>query len=145
MDLLGKVSIETCLDKILAEEGRIDVLVNNAGLSNSSPVESYPENVRVIHIPCAGRIDPYMALRALRSGIDGVLVCGCKSGECHYQRGAHVSACKLGLLDRVLDQMQVAGDSRVRLVQIGTQERGRIRREVDAMLEQLAAQQEAGL
>ncbi|MCP4515157.1 MAG: hydrogenase iron-sulfur subunit, partial [Delftia sp.] len=108
-------------------------------------LESYPDDVartasvRIIHIPCSGRIDPSMALRALRSGIDGVLVCGCQPGECHYQRGAQVSACKLGLLGRVMDQMQVPGRERVRLVQIGTQERGRIRREVDAMLEHLAA------
>ncbi len=100
-------------------------------------LESYPNNVRVIHIPCSGRIDPQMALLALRSGIDGVLVCGCQPGECHYQYGTLVSACKIGLLGRMLDQMQ-AGDGRVRFVQIGTQDRGRIRNEIEAMLENLA-------
>ena len=107
-----------------------------------SLLESYPDNVRVIHIPCSGRTDPQMMLLALRSGIDGVLVCGCAPGECHYQRGTYVSACKMGLLGRVLDQMNV-GDGRVRFVQIGTQDRGRIRTEVDAMLEHLVAQKEA--
>ena len=57
---------------------------------------SYPENIRVVHIPCSGRIDPEMALRALNSGIDGVLICGCKPGECHFKRGTMVSACKIG-------------------------------------------------
>jgi coenzyme F420-reducing hydrogenase delta subunit/formate hydrogenlyase subunit 6/NADH:ubiquinone oxidoreductase subunit I len=104
-------------------------------------LESYPENVRVIHIPCSGRIDPEMALLTLRSGIDGVLVCGCQPGECHYQRGTLVSACKIGLLDRMFDQVGV-GDGRVRFVQIGTQDRGRIKGEVDKMLEQLSAQKE---
>jgi heterodisulfide reductase subunit A len=104
-------------------------------------LESYPENVRVVHIPCTGRIDPEMALLALRSGIDGVLVCGCQPGECHYKRGSLVSACKLGLLGRMLDQMQI-GNGRVRFVQIGTQDRGRIRGEVDSMLENLSAQKE---
>jgi len=107
-----------------------------------SLLEGYPDNVRVIHIPCSGRIDPEMALLALRSGIDGVLVCGCAPGECHYQRGTYVSACKIGLLGRMFDQMNV-GDSRVRFVQIGTQDRGRIRSEVDAMIEHLVAAQEA--
>jgi coenzyme F420-reducing hydrogenase delta subunit/formate hydrogenlyase subunit 6/NADH:ubiquinone oxidoreductase subunit I len=106
-------------------------------------LESYPENVRVIHIPCSGRIDPQMALMALRSGIDGVLVCGCKPGECHYQRGTLVSACKIGMLERMLDQMQIS-DGRVRFVQIGTQDRGRIRAEVDGMLEHLSAPKETG-
>jgi coenzyme F420-reducing hydrogenase delta subunit/formate hydrogenlyase subunit 6/NADH:ubiquinone oxidoreductase subunit I len=105
-------------------------------------LESYPENVRVIHIPCTGRIDPEMALLALHSEIDGVLVCGCAPGECHYKRGTVVSSCKIGLLNRVLEQMHV-GDGRVRFVQIGTQDRGRIRREVDSMLDHLAAWKEA--
>jgi len=111
-----------------------------------SLLESYPENVRVIHIPCTGRIDPEMALRALRSGIDGVLVCGCAPGECHYKRGTDVSSCKISLLGRMLDQMSVEdgmASGRVRFVQIGTQDRGRIRTEVDAMLDHLR-QEEVG-
>ena len=107
-----------------------------------SLLESYPDNVRVIHIPCTGRIDPEMALMALRSGIDGVLVCGCAPGECHYKRGTYVSSCKISLLNTMLGQMNV-GDGRVRFVQIGTQDRGRIRNEVDGMLEYLAAYKEA--
>ena len=113
-----------------------------------SLLASYPDNVRVIHIPCTGRIDPEMALRALRSGVDGVLVCGCAPGECHYKRGTDVSACKIGLLNLMFDQMSAVGGSvpgsawgqgRVRFVQIGTQDRGRIRSEVDSMLDNLAA------
>ena len=105
-------------------------------------LESYPENVRVVHIPCTGRIDPEMALVALRSDIDGVLVCGCAPGECHYQRGTMVSSCKIGLLNRALEQMNM-GDGRVRFVQIGTQDRGRIRSEIDHMMEHLLAWKEA--
>ncbi len=99
-------------------------------------LESYPDNVRVIHIPCSGRIDPQMALMGLKSGIDGVLVCGCAPGECHYKRGNYVSTCKMSLLDRMMGQMDLA-DGSVRFVQIGTQDRGRIRHEVDAMLASL--------
>jgi len=105
-------------------------------------LESYPSNVRIIHIPCTGRIDPQMALMALRSGIDGVLVCGCKPGECHYQRGTYVSDCKISLLNHMLEQMRLS-NGRVRFVQIGTQDRGRIRSEVDTMLKYLASDKEA--
>jgi coenzyme F420-reducing hydrogenase delta subunit/NAD-dependent dihydropyrimidine dehydrogenase PreA subunit len=105
-------------------------------------LESYPENVRVIHIPCSGRIDPEMALLALRSGIDGVLVCGCQPGECHYQRGTLVSSCKIGLLDSMLDHVGIEG-KRIRFVQIGTTDRGRIRNEIDAMLDHLTVLKEA--
>lgn len=104
-------------------------------------LENHPGNVRVIHIPCSGRIDPEMALMALRSGIDGVLVCGCQPGECHYQRGTLVSSCKIGLLNRIFDRMDIEG-GRVRFVQIGTTDRGRIRAEIDSMLDHLTAQKE---
>jgi len=96
-------------------------------------LESYPDHVRVIHIPCSGRIDPQMALMALDSGIDGVLVCGCAPGECHFKRGTYVSDCKINLLDKMMDQMKLS-DGRVRFVQLGTQDRGRIRHEIDGML-----------
>lgn len=104
-------------------------------------LESYPENVKVVHIPCSGRIDPQLALLSLRSGISGVLVCGCKSGECHYQRGTDVANCKISMLDRMLDQMDLA-DGKVRFVQIGTQDRGRIRKEIDQMQKHLTSLQE---
>ncbi len=111
-----------------------------------SLLESYAPDVRVVHIPCSGRIDPQFALLALRSGIEGVLVCGCAPGECHFKRGTYVGGCKLDLLNTMLGQMGLAHDrsaSRVRFVQIGTQDRGRIRREVDLMLDHLDAWKEA--
>jgi coenzyme F420-reducing hydrogenase delta subunit/NAD-dependent dihydropyrimidine dehydrogenase PreA subunit len=104
-------------------------------------LESYPENVRIIHIPCSGRIDPEIALRALNSGIDGVMICGCKPGECHFKRGNLVNACKIGTLDLMFDDMGL-GEKRVNFVQIGTLERGRVRKEVDSMLEKLTARKE---
>jgi heterodisulfide reductase subunit A len=106
-------------------------------------LESYPEElVNVVHIPCTGRIDPQHALMALDSGVQGVLVCGCKPGECHYKRGTHVASCKLNLLDTLLAQVQLPRQQ-VRFIQIGTQERGRIRQEVDTMLETLDLVKEA--
>jgi F420-non-reducing hydrogenase iron-sulfur subunit len=83
-----------------------------------------------------------MAVTALHSGIEGVLVCGCAPGECHYKRGTYVGRCKIDLLSRLCHPMSVARD-RVRFVQIGTQDRGRIRNEVDAMLGSLVVQKEA--
>jgi len=103
---------------------------------DESILESYPDNVRVIHIPCSGRIDPQMAVLALSSGIDGVLVCGCAPGECHFKRGTYVSQCKIGLLDKLMQQMELP-DQRVKFIQIGTQDRGRIRVEIDDMLSSL--------
>jgi heterodisulfide reductase subunit C/coenzyme F420-reducing hydrogenase delta subunit len=102
-------------------------------------LESYPANVRVVHIPCSGRIDPQMAMMALRSGIDGVLVCGCAPGECHFKRGTYVGSCKISLLGNIFEQMDPERGEKVRFVQIGTQDRGRIRHEIDGMLGTLAS------
>jgi len=106
-------------------------------------LESFPEDlVNVIHIPCTGRIDPQHALMALDSGVSGVLVCGCKPGECHYKRGNHVASCKMSLLDTMLEQVQLP-QKQIRFIQIGTQERGRIRTEINTMLTTLGATKEA--
>ena len=106
-------------------------------------LESYPKDlVKVVHIPCTGRIDPQHALMALDSGVKGVLVCGCKPGECHFKRGTYVASCKLNLLDTMLGQIQLP-HQQIRFVQIGTQDRGRIRHEIDDMLINLGVFEEA--
>jgi F420-non-reducing hydrogenase iron-sulfur subunit len=38
--------------------------------------KKYPANIRIVKIPCSGRIDPLLVLKALRMGFDGVLVSG---------------------------------------------------------------------
>lgn len=106
-------------------------------------LEDYPEDqVKVVHIPCSSRIDPQHALMALDSGISGVLVCGCKPGECHFKRGNYVATCKMSLLDTMLKQIQLP-HKQIRFVQIGTQDRGRIRNEIDDMLSCLSETEEA--
>ena len=47
----------------------------------------YPPNVRIIHLPCSGRVDAIHMLKALEDGADGVFVAGCMEGECHYLQG----------------------------------------------------------
>ena len=37
---------------------------------------SYPTSVKVIRLPCTGKLDPYYVLRALERGVDGVFVAG---------------------------------------------------------------------
>ena len=47
----------------------------------------YPPNIRVIRIPCSGRINPIYIIKALLEGADGVMVSGCHPGDCHYLVG----------------------------------------------------------
>ncbi|MBI4871036.1 MAG: hydrogenase iron-sulfur subunit [Candidatus Riflebacteria bacterium] len=48
---------------------------------------TYPPNVRALMLPCTGRIDITLVLRAFLQGADGVLVSGCHPGDCHYTAG----------------------------------------------------------
>lgn len=48
---------------------------------------SYPANVKVVKVPCTGRVDVLMILRAFEVGVDGVYLAGCLEGECHFLRG----------------------------------------------------------
>ncbi len=47
----------------------------------------YPPNVRIVRVMCSGRVDEKLVLKAFALGADGVLVCGCHPGDCHYQKG----------------------------------------------------------
>ena len=48
---------------------------------------SYPSNVKIINVPCTGRVDILHLLKAIEDGADGVYVAGCLEGECHYLSG----------------------------------------------------------
>jgi len=73
-----------------------------ADLTGSSRI-SYPPNIRVLRVPCSGRVDPLFILRALRSGLDGVLVSGCHPGDCHYTAGNYNARRKFAILARLLE------------------------------------------
>jgi len=47
----------------------------------------YPSNVRIIRTMCSGTVHPSLVINALTKGADGVMICGCHPGDCHYQKG----------------------------------------------------------
>ena len=62
----------------------------------------YPPNVRIIRVPCSGRINPLFIVKALMEGADGVLVAGCHPGDCHYISGNLFARRKFALLAKFL-------------------------------------------
>lgn len=66
-----------------------------------------PLNLRLVRVPCTGRIDPLFALKAFESGADGVLISGCHPGDCHYSEGNYYARRKLELVDRMLPQLGI--------------------------------------
>ncbi len=67
----------------------------------------YPPNIRVIRVPCSGRISPKFILAALRSGADGIWVSGCHPGDCHYIEGNYYARRKFTLLKNLLEYLGV--------------------------------------
>ena len=69
--------------------------------------KKYPPNIRIIKVPCSGRIDPLFILKALRLGFDGVLVSGCHPGDCHYQTGNYRARRRMAITKKFLEYMGV--------------------------------------
>ena len=61
-----------------------------------------PTDLRIIRVPCSGRVNPLFPLKALLSGADGVLVSGCHPRDCHYSAGNFYARRRLELLKEFL-------------------------------------------
>ena len=48
---------------------------------------NYPTFIKVIKVPCTGRVDILTMLKAFEAGMDGVYLAGCLEGECHFLKG----------------------------------------------------------
>ena len=77
-----------------------------ADLAGVSRIQ-YPPNVRVIRVPCSGRINPLFIIKALQTGADGVLVSGCHPGDCHYISGNLYARRKFALLKSLLEYVGI--------------------------------------
>jgi len=65
----------------------------------------YPADVKIIRVPCSCRVDEQLILRAFKRGADGVLVCGCHIGDCHYSTGNYHTQQRMELLFVLLHYM----------------------------------------
>lgn len=84
----------------------------------------YPTNVRIIRVPCSGRVDPLYIIKALQEGADGVLVAGCHPGDCHYISGNLFARRKFALLKNFLDYLGIERE-RVQFSWVSASEGGR--------------------
>ncbi|TET16712.1 MAG: hydrogenase iron-sulfur subunit [Dehalococcoidia bacterium] len=67
----------------------------------------YPPNTRIIRVPCSSRISPLLILKSLQHGVDGVLVSGCRPGDCHYISGNYVARRKFAILNNLLEYLGI--------------------------------------
>lgn len=108
-----------------------------ADLAGTSRLQ-YPPNIRIVRVMCSARIDPTFVLHALAKGADGVLICGCHPGDCHYTEGNYKALRRYRLLKAVL-KAQGVEDERVRLEWVSASEGQRFADIVADMTERVRA------
>ncbi len=96
----------------------------------------YPPNIRIVRVMCSGMVHPNMVIDALTKGADGVLICGCHPGDCHYLEGnlkaeARAEAIRLMLQDFGIEE------ERFRLEWVSASEGPRFAQVVTEMTEEI--------
>lgn len=87
-----------------------------ADLAGSGRMQ-YPADVKIIRVPCSCRVNPMFILRAFQRGADGVILCGCHPGDCHYSTGNYYTRRRMTMLFDFLDYLGIErGRTRVEWV-----------------------------
>jgi F420-non-reducing hydrogenase iron-sulfur subunit len=67
----------------------------------------YPANVRIVKLPCTGKVDALYLMKAFEEGADGVFVAGCLEGQCHYLEGNLRAKKKVAYVKRLLAEVGI--------------------------------------
>ncbi|MBL6962952.1 MAG: hydrogenase iron-sulfur subunit [Bacteroidetes bacterium] len=106
-----------------------------ADLAGTSRMK-YASNIRIIRVMCSGRVEPTFVLKAFQQGADGVLICGCHPGDCHYHEGNYNCLRRFKLMQKFIDQMGIEKD-RMKLKWISASEGKDFAKLVDQFTEEI--------
>jgi len=81
----------------------------------------YPANIKIIRVPCTGKVDVMYLIRAIQKGADGVYVVGCLEGSCHYNEGNFRAREKVEHVRMILEEIGLEAD-RVRMYNLSSGE-----------------------
>ncbi|MBE0522955.1 MAG: hydrogenase iron-sulfur subunit [Methanosarcinales archaeon] len=96
----------------------------------------YPTNLRAIRVRCTGRVDPAFVLEALKSGADGVLIAGCRMGECRYLTGNVKTQQRMDILKELLVEIGIE-PQRVKTAWIAASEGEKFASEITRFVDEL--------
>ena len=99
----------------------------------------YPPDVRIIQVPCTGKVDILHLLTAFEEGADGVFVAGCLEGDCHFIEGNLRAKQRVKRVKEILEQVGLGSD-RVEMFNLSAGQGGRfaeIVREMDQKIQEL--------
>jgi F420-non-reducing hydrogenase iron-sulfur subunit len=82
---------------------------------------SYPGDIRIIRVPCTGKVDVIHMLRAFEKGADGVYLVGCLEGACAFEQGNIRARRRVGQVKKILEQTGIGGD-RVEMFNLSSSE-----------------------
>jgi len=97
---------------------------------------SYPANIRIVRVPCTGKVDIIHILRAFERGADGVYVVGCLEGECHYNKGNLMARKRVEQARKILESIGTGGE-RVRMYNLSSAEGTRFAQFAQEMTERI--------
>ena len=96
----------------------------------------YPTSIRIIRVMCSGMIHPNLVIDALTKGADGVLICGCHIGDCHYQSGNEKAQSRADAINLMLEDFGIEPE-RFRLEWVSAAEGPRCAQVVSEFTEQV--------
>jgi len=82
---------------------------------------NYPGSIRIVRVPCTGKVDVLHILRAFEKGADGVYVVGCLEGDCRFENGNLRARRRVEQAGEILDAIGVGGE-RVRMYNLSSGE-----------------------
>lgn len=106
-----------------------------ADLAGISRIQ-YPPNIRVIRVPCSGRVDPFFIIKSLQRGADGVLVSGCHPRDCHYISGNYIARRRFAVLKNLLEFIGIE-EGRVNFSWVSAAEGGKFSKVVTEVVERV--------
>ena len=77
----------------------------------------YPPSIKIVAVPCTGRVDSLHLVKALEGGADGVMVAGCLPGRCHFQTGNLHAKQRVEHVRGILEEIGLEAD-RVRMINV---------------------------
>lgn len=96
----------------------------------------YPANVRIVRLPCTGKVDTILLMKAFEQGADGVFVAGCLEGECHYLEGNLRAKKRIAYVKRLLQEVNIEPE-RVEMFNLSSAEGPRFAEIVEEMTERI--------
>lgn len=97
---------------------------------------SYPANIKIIQVPCTGRVDIIHLLNILADGADGVYVAGCLEGECHYLEGNLKARRKVDYVKKTLTELGIEPE-RVAMYNLSSAQGARFAEIANEMVQQI--------